>query len=138
MKKLLITTIFFLALFQVTAVAQDFVYQPVNPAFGGNPYNYSWLLSSASAQNDYKEEIDPFGFLDDDPLSGFQSDLNAQVLNEISRQLYINQFGEDGLSEGFYEFGSYEIDVSTTSEGMQIRIIDILTGSETTVVIPFY
>jgi curli production assembly/transport component CsgF len=138
MKKLLITIVLLLTLFQITAVAQDFVYQPVNPAFGGNPYNYSWLLSSASAQNDYKETTDPFGFLDEDPLSGFQSDLNAQVLNEISRQLYFNQFGEDGLSEGFYEFGSYEIDVSTTSEGMQIRIIDILTGSETTVVIPFY
>jgi len=138
MKKLLIASVFILALFRTTSIAQDFIYQPVNPAFGGNPYNYSWLLSQASAQNDFKEETDPFGFLDDDPLSGFQDDLNAQVLNEISRQLYFNQFGEDGLAEGFYEFGSYEIDVSTTSEGMQIRIIDIQTGSETTVVIPFY
>lgn len=138
MKKLLISTLFILAFFQGAALAQDFVYQPINPAFGGNPYNYSWLLSSASAQNDFKEESDPFGFLDEDPLSSFQDDLNSQVLNEISRQLYFNQFGEEGLAEGFYEFGSYEIDVSTTSEGMQIRIIDILTGSETTVVIPFY
>lgn len=138
MKKLLISTLIILAFFQVAALAQDFVYQPINPAFGGNPYNYSWLLSSASAQNDFLEETDPFGFLDEDPLSSFQEDLNNQVLNEISRQLYFNQFGEDGLAEGFYEFGSYEIDVSTTSEGMQIRIIDILTGSETTVIIPFY
>jgi curli production assembly/transport component CsgF len=138
MKKLLISTLFILAFFQVAALAQDFVYQPINPAFGGNPYNYSWMLSSASAQNDFKEETDPFGFLDEDPLSSFQDDLNSQVLNEISRQLYFNQFGEEGLAEGFYEFGSYEIDVSTTSEGMQIRIIDILTGSETTVIIPFY
>lgn len=138
MNKLLITTLFLLAFFQITIIAQDFVYQPVNPAFGGNPYNYSWLLSQANAQNEYKEETDPFGFLNDDPLNGFQDDLNAQVLNEISRQLYFNQFGEEGLSEGFYEFGSYEIDVSTTSEGMQIRIIDIMTGSETTVVIPYY
>ena len=81
MKKLLIATIFILAFFQVAIKAQDFVYQPVNPAFGGNPYNYSWLLSSANSQNDFREETDPFGFLDDDPLSGFQDDLNAQVLN---------------------------------------------------------
>ncbi|MCK4880894.1 MAG: curli assembly protein CsgF [Bacteroidales bacterium] len=138
MKKLLISAMFFLAFFQVATRAQDFVYQPINPAFGGNPYNYSWLFSSASAQNDFKEDTDPFGFLDDDPLSGFQDDLNSQVLNEISRQLYFNQFGEDGLTEGFYEFGSYEIDVTITSEGMQIRIIDIMTGSETTVVVPYY
>ncbi len=136
--RLLIFTLGLLVFSQLTTRAQDFVYQPVNPAFGGNPYNYSWLLSSASAQNDFKEDTDPFGFLDDDPLSGFQDDLNSQVLNEISRQLYFNQFGENGLTEGFYEFGSYEIDVSTTSEGMQIRIIDIMTGSETTVVVPYY
>jgi len=138
MKKVLIAVLSLLAFFQINARAQDFVYQPINPAFGGNPYNYSWLLNSANTQNDYKEESDPFGFLDDDPLSSFQSDLNSQVLNEISRQLYFNQFGEDGLTDGYYEFGSYEIDVSTTSEGMQIRIIDTMTGSETTVVIPYF
>jgi curli production assembly/transport component CsgF len=138
MKKLLILVVCILAVFQLASIAQDFVYQPINPAFGGNPYNYSWLLSSATAQNEYREDTDPFDFLDEDLLSGFQDDLNSQILNEISRSLYYNQFGEEGLSEGFYEFGSYEIDVSTTSEGMQIRIIDIMTGSETTVVIPFY
>lgn len=138
MKKLLITIIFLLALFQITAVAQDFVYQPVNPAFGGNPYNYSWMLSSANAQNDYLEELDPFDFLNEDLLSSFQDDLNSQILHELSRQVYSNQFGEGGLSEGYYEFGSYEIDVSMTSEGMQIRIIDVMTGSETTVVVPYY
>ena len=138
MKKLLILVVCILAVFQLASSAQDFVYQPINPAFGGNPYNYSWLLSSATAQNEYREDADPFDFLDDDLLAGFQDDLNSQILNEISRSLYYNQFGEEGLSEGFYEFGSYEIDVSTTSEGMQIRIIDIMTGSETTVVIPFY
>ncbi|MCK5278996.1 MAG: curli production assembly protein CsgF, partial [Cyclobacteriaceae bacterium] len=51
MKKLLVAGIFLLALFQVATIAQDFVYQPVNPAFGGNPYNYSWLLGQAQAQN---------------------------------------------------------------------------------------
>jgi len=138
MKRLLFTTTCILTFFQLAVQAQDFVYQPVNPAFGGNPYNYSWLISSATAQNDFKEESDLFSLLNEDPLSNFQNDLNSQVLNELSRTLYMNQFGEDGLKEGFYEFGSYEIDVSATSEGMQIRIIDVVTGSETTVVIPYF
>ena len=51
MKKLLISAILFIAFFQVGALAQDFVYQPINPAFGGNPYNYSWMLAQAQAQN---------------------------------------------------------------------------------------
>jgi curli production assembly/transport component CsgF len=53
MKKLLIVVIFLLALFQVASQAQDFVYQPINPAFGGNPYNYNWLLGQAEVQNMY-------------------------------------------------------------------------------------
>jgi len=138
MKRILFVSMLLFFFSQALIWSQDFVYSPVNPAFGGNPYNYSWLLSQASAQNDFKEATDPFGLLNDDPLSGFQNDLNNQVLNELSRQLYFNQFGEEGLTEGFYEFGSYEIDVSPTSEGMQIRIIDVLTGSETTVVVPYY
>ena len=135
MKKLVIVTICLLAFFQVTTRAQDFIYTPVNPAFGGNPYNYSWLLGQAEAQNTFEE---PEEVEEEDPLSNFQEDLNNQILNEITRQLYQNQFGEQGLTEGFYRFGSYEIDVSPISEGMQIRIIDIYTGSETTVIVPYY
>ena len=138
MKKLLIACLFAFAFLQVNVLAQDFVYTPVNPAFGGNPYNYSWMLSSADAQDKFEEPEDPFSFGDDDPLANFQESLNRQILGEITRQLYLSQFGEDGLQEGFYEFGSFQIDVSPTSEGMQIRIIDVSTGSETTVVVPYF
>jgi curli production assembly/transport component CsgF len=137
MKKLLGAIFLLFAAFQVSSLAQDFVYTPINPAFGGNPYNYSWLLGQAEAQNFFKEEtVDPYA--EEDPLANFQEDLNRQVLNEITREMYQNQFGEDGLTEGFYQFGSYEIDVSPISEGMQVRIIDIYTGSETTVIVPYY
>ncbi|WP_238995824.1 curli assembly protein CsgF, partial [Sphingomonas solaris] len=33
----------------------EIVYQPVNPSFGGNPFNSSHLLGIANAQNDYKD-----------------------------------------------------------------------------------
>lgn len=137
MKKLLIAVIFFLGLFQVSTQAQDFVYQPVNPAFGGNPYNYNWLLGQAQAQNQYTEE-DAYGYEDEDPLLGLQQDINRQVLSALTQEFYQNQFGEAGLTEGYYKFGSYEIDISPISEGMQVRIIDIQTGSETTIIVPYY
>ncbi len=136
MKKLLISVIFLLALFQVTSLAQDFVYQPINPAFGGNPYNYSWLLGQAQTQNTFEEE-DPYGE-EDNPLAGLQNDINEQVLNALTAEFYRNQFGETGLTEGYYKFGSYEIDISPISDGMQVRIIDIYTGSETTIIVPYY
>lgn len=138
MKKLLLVITVMVALFQTASQAQDFVYQPVNPAFGGNPYNYSWLLAQAQAQNMFEEKVDLFGLNEEDPLANFQQELNRQVLNSITNEFYKNQFGEEGLTEGYYRFGSYEIDVSIVSDGMQVRIIDTLTGSETTVIIPYY
>ena len=36
--------------------AQDLVYKPKNPAFGGDTFNYQWLLSSAESQNKLKDE----------------------------------------------------------------------------------
>ena len=35
----------------IDLLAQDFVYTPINSSFGGNPYNYNWLLNSATEQN---------------------------------------------------------------------------------------
>ncbi len=137
MKKLLIAVLGMMALFQVTTKAQDFVYQPVNPAFGGNPYNYSWLLAQAQAQNDFSEES-PFALEEEDPLLSLKDDINRQVLNALTQEIYQNQFGEEGLTEGYYRFGSYEIDISPVSDGMQIKIIDINTGTETTIIVPYY
>ena len=137
MKKLLITAIFLLAFTHIAIWAQDFVYQPINPAFGGNPYNYSWMLAQAQAQNDFTED-NTYAYAEEDPLAGLQNDINRQVLQSLTQQFYQNQFGENGLTEGYYKFGSYEIDISPVSEGMQVRIIDIYTGSETTIIIPYY
>lgn len=137
MKKLFIAIFFLAVFFQVKTLAQDFVYQPINPAFGGNPYNYSWLIAQAQAQNDFQED-QSFSFDEEDPLAELQNDINRRVLQSLTQEFYQNQFGEDGLTEGYYKFGDYEIDISPVSEGMQVRIIDIRSGSETTIIIPYY
>jgi curli production assembly/transport component CsgF len=137
MNKLWIAGLVVLVFFQSRTLAQDFVYQPVNPAFGGNPYNYSWLLAQAQAQNTFEED-NAFAYEEEDPLAGLRNDINRQVLQSLTQEFYQNQFGENGLTEGYYKFGSYEIDISPISEGMQVKIIDIYTGSETTIIIPYY
>ena len=35
--------------------ATELVYTPVNPSFGGNPLNGTWLLNNAQAQNDHDD-----------------------------------------------------------------------------------
>lgn len=119
-------------------MAQDFKYQAVNPAFGGDTFNYNWLLSQAQAQNDYSEDpnADPFNR---DPLADFQNDLNRQILSQLSRSLVGDLFGEDGsLNEGTYEIGDYQIEIINGLDGVNIGIYDTSTGGTTTVTVPVF
>jgi len=122
--------------------AQDFVYTPKNPAFGGNPYNYSWLLSSAQAQDTSKAPDDQAasspGYYGSDPVADFAESLNRQILSQLSRQIVAKQFGEDALAEGSYVLGDYQIEISNESGGLNISILDNKTGATTTVTVPFF
>ena len=117
--------------------AQDMVYKPKNPAFGGETFNYNWLLSSAQAQNLIE---DPDLLLDNqsNTLDDFAETLNRQLLNQLSRQLVTSQFGEQGLEEGNYTFGDFNIDVTTGLDGLVITIFDASIGESTQVTIPFF
>jgi curli production assembly/transport component CsgF len=131
--KFLLFSIFFI--FGLTANAQDLVYRPTNPSFGGDSFNYQWLLSSAQAQN---------GFTDPNSssrsqmteLERFTSSLNSQLLGQVTRQLFTDQFGNDGLQPGTYSFGSLAVDIFPSNEGLVINILDTNTGEQTQIVIP--
>lgn len=137
MKKYAFTILLILLSLPFTSSGQDFVYQPVNPAFGGNYLNYSWLLQSATAQNTYEEESTASSRWNQDPLTDFENSLNRQILGQLSRNLLGDYFGE-GLSEGQYTIGNYEIEVAPGSEGLEVVILDTSTGDKTTVTVPYY
>lgn len=124
------------------AQAQDFVYTPKNPAFGGNPYNYSWLLSSAQSQDTYKAATDETNIYDryygSDPVADFSESLNRQILSQLSRQIVSNQFGEEALTPGTYNLGNYQIEVGESGAGVDITITDNTTGATTTVQVPYF
>ncbi|MDX5435756.1 MAG: curli assembly protein CsgF [Pontibacter sp.] len=130
----------FLSMVGMSSVqAQDLVYEPKNPAFGGNPYNYSWLQSSAQAQDKLKDpDAQDRSLFQRDPLQDFKESLNRQILNQLSRQLVVSQFGEDGLRPGSYTVGNYQIDITEGGSGINIVIVDTGTGDQTTVTIPYY
>jgi len=138
MKK--IKTIFLIAIglfiFQLGSTAQDLVYKPKNPAFGGDTFNYQWLQSSADAQNEYQEDLG-FGLDDGSDIDQFEENLNRQLLNQISRELFQDQFGEEGLKPGSFVFGSLSLDIVPTVDGLSINILDTNTGETTNIVVPF-
>jgi curli production assembly/transport component CsgF len=117
--------------------AQDLVYKPKNPAFGGDTFNYNWLLSSAQVQ-DLTSENRTKTTSTRSSVDAFASNLNNLLLSQISRQLISDQFGEDGLQDGVYTLGNFQVDVATTLDGLTITIFDQAQGESTQIVIPFF
>ena len=136
-KRTFLIFIIFALLSAGSLFAQQLVYQPVNPSFGGSPLNGNWLLSSAQLQD---TNIDPNAVdqAAQDPFADFQDNLNRAVLSQLSRTLTNSIFGETGeLQEGTFELGDFSIEIIQTLDGVQILIFDILTGNETTILVPF-
>jgi len=129
----------FLVLFLGTftfVFAQQFSYKAKNPAFGGDTFNYNWLLSSANAQNGFtqprtdREQVTQ--------LDAFGNQLNQQVLNQISRALLAQQVNAVGdfNQEGTFTFGTLNVEVFESDEGLVINILDTSNGEQTQVIVP--
>lgn len=117
------------------ATAQQLVYEPTNPAFGGSPLNYQWLQSSAQTQNAFEGASSSFRR---NPLDDFESSLQRQILNQLSRELIADRFGDDLdlTQEGVFDVGEFTVEVIPGLDGTSIRVFNPVTGEETTVTIP--
>jgi curli production assembly/transport component CsgF len=126
--------LFLVFLYCIAGHSQQLTYKPINPAFGGDTFNYQWLLSSAEAQNSFKDpnavERSAGNGLDD-----FAANLNRQLLNQLSRSLFNAQLGAE-LQEGTFNFGTLAIEIFDSPEGLVINILDTNTGEQTQIIVP--
>lgn len=117
-------------------IAQQFSYKPTNPAFGGDTFNYNWLLSSATAQNKLTA---PRNARDtQSELEQFSDNLQRQIFSILSRSLLQQQV--DGIGDitepGTFAFGTLTLDVFQGPEGLVINILDTTTGEQTQIIVP--
>jgi curli production assembly/transport component CsgF len=112
---------------------QQMAYKPINPAFGGDTFNYNWLLSSAQAQNGFKATSTGGTALTQ--LEEFQQSLNSQFLSDLSRSVFDSQLG-DGLQEGTFTIGDLALEVYDTPKGLVVNILNVTTGEQTQIIIP--
>jgi len=115
--------------------ASELVYTPINPSFGGNPFNAQWLLDSAEAQNRFHEEKE-----ERDWLEYFEDMLTRRLFYTMARIITDEAFGEYGeeFQPGHYEIGNYHIDISADGDLITVVIVDIETGDSTTIEVPYY
>lgn len=117
--------------------AQDLIYQPVTSmsSFGGGA-NFQSLMQAAQAQRP-QEDFDRFTR---DPLQDFEQGLQRSLLNQLSREIVQSRFGEGvNLQEGgTFELGTFVVDVTPGSDGIQIRVLNTVTGDQTFVTVPAF
>jgi curli production assembly/transport component CsgF len=120
--------------------ATELVYTPVNPSFGGNPLNGTYLLGSAGAQNKFKDTSQlslATASGQTDPVQSFKDQLNRRILSGLADRLVNNAFGEQGLTTGDYTMGDFSVHVDVSDPtNTSVTIFDKGTGNTTNIQIP--
>jgi len=122
-------------LIAVPASAQDLMYQPINPSFGGNPFNSSHLLGVAGAQNDFK---DPASTTTSTDADLFARQLQSRLLSALSSQIVDAIFGENPQERGTITFGGQTITFVRSLDDVTLNITNDGSGEVTTIVIPTF
>lgn len=104
--------------------ASPLVYTPVNPAFGGNPLNGSYLLSNAQAQNDTRDpDANRNGYQGQSTLERFMSSLESRLLGQL-----ISDLGSG--NSGRMETTDFIIDIADDGTGgLVISVQDRASGA---------
>ncbi|HEY4031901.1 MAG TPA: curli assembly protein CsgF [Caulobacteraceae bacterium] len=115
-----------------SAKAQQLVYTPINPMFGGNPGNASQLESDANTQNPFKATASNAN-LTQSQL--FAQQLQSQLLADLANQVSQAIFGPNAQPSGTFSFGGESVTFNRGLGEITVTITDP-TGSQTTIQLP--
>ena len=113
------------------ASADELVYQPVNPNFGGHPLNGSFLLGNASSQNGFTPPNRRKS-----PTEEFAETISRTLLSRIAREITDQIIGEDAQESGRFTVGDTFVEFERKGDQVLIEVVDALTGSETIIELP--
>jgi curli production assembly/transport component CsgF len=117
------------------ASAQDMVYRPLNPSFGGDPFNSGHLLGLADRQNQHQDSgSSPFASRNS--TDQFRRQIQSSLLSRVASQISDRILGEDAQDSGRFRIDTTEISFQRLDGVILIDILDNLTGGTTTIEIP--
>ena len=129
-----LSTLALLILLSTDAIAQQLVYTPINPAFGGNPFNSTQLEADASAQDPYKNAgsnaVKP-----ETQAQLFASELQSQLLGDLANQVSNAIFGPNAANQGTFSFGGESVTFVRNLGQITVTITDP-TGAQTVIQLP--
>jgi curli production assembly/transport component CsgF len=127
------------------AYADDLVYTPINPSFGGNPLNSSHLLSLANAQRDATAgDVDNGtggtggtggGDTSESDIDLFIRQLQGRLLSALASQVTEAIFGDNPQDNGTITFGDTTVQFDRTADAITLTITDG-EGTVTVITVP--
>ena len=119
------------------AAAQDLVYQPRNPSFGGDPFNSSHFLGLADRQNQFDGGSDRGG-ISRDPTDRLVRQLERRISSAVAENAAdaILGEGDDPADTGTIRFGDQVVEFNRGAENIELTIIDEAAGTRTDISVP--
>jgi curli production assembly/transport component CsgF len=118
--------------FASSSSAQQLVYTPVNPAFGGNPFNSTQLEADASAQNQYRATGATKNLTQAQLFAQqLQSELLAGLANQVAQAI----FGPNAQPSGTFSFGGETVTFVRALGEITVTITDA-SGAKTVLTLP--
>lgn len=110
--------------------ATELVYTPVNPSFGGNPLNGTWLLNNAQSQNDHDDPDlkSRSSLAGTTALERFTSQLESRLLSQLMTNI------QNG-NTGSLQTDAFLIDIVDDSGALTIQVTDKATGEISEIVV---
>jgi curli production assembly/transport component CsgF len=118
----------------LAASAQELVYTPVNPSFGGDSFNSAHLIGIANAQNDYKDPS--AATTGNTQIDQFLRQLQSRLLSSLAAEVNDAIFGENPQDSGTITFGDQVITFVRLLDSVSLTITDATTGAVTEISIP--
>lgn len=115
--------------------AQDVVYRPISPTFGGNPFNSNHVLGVANANNNTR---DPRATNTNSQADIFARQLQSRLLSALSSQIVDAIFGDNPQESGTISFGGQTIEFFRSLDEVTLTIRNDETGEETRIVVPLF
>jgi curli production assembly/transport component CsgF len=116
-------------------VKADMLYKPMNPNFGGDPFNASYLQSMATAQNTQKPKPKS-GAVAESPSERFLTMLESRLYSSLASQVAEAIFGENAQHNGTVTFDDQQVSFVNTGTEIQISITDFVSGNVTNITVP--
>jgi len=134
-----------IAVFLTTAAvasASELTYTPVNPNFGGSPFNGSWLQQQDNMNNDRFLTNPATAAAANSASAGestaqqFQNTVTNALLAEVAQQVAQDILGQNAQSSGSFNLGGELINFNNANGEITINLTDATTGGTTTLQIP--